>query len=335
MRTAGFMLLLALVVAGCTPAGEGVDQRPPPADARVWPAPPEPARIRFLYTFRSPQDLGLKAGFFDRLWEMVAGADDRGLIRPYAIAVRDSLIVVTDPGVGAVHRFDLKQRRYRRVIKVGKQRLRSPVGVALGHQHAYVADSALGTVISFGAKGDPAVLIADLQRPTGLAYDLDGRRLYVAETLRHRISVFDENGRPLFTFGQRGTGNGEFNYPTHLYLADGRLYVNDTMNFRVQVFDLEGTFLSAFGKHGDGSGDFAQPKGVGIDSEDHVYVADAVFDRVQIFDRSGKFLLAFGEHGTGAGGFWMPAGLTIANDRIYVADSYNRRVQVFEFVGGN
>jgi sugar lactone lactonase YvrE len=71
-----------------------------------------------------------------------------------------------------------------------------------------------------------------------------------------------------------------------------------------------------------------------VDKEGHIYVADALFSRVQIFDRRGRFLLAFGRLGGNAGNFWLPAGLFIAQDRVYVADSYNARIQVFQFLGG-
>ena len=54
----------------------------------------------------------------------------------------------------------------------------------------------------------------------------------------------------------------------------------------------------------------------------------------KIFDPKGRYLLAFGGQGGKAGNFWLPSGLFIARDRIYVADSYNQRVQVFQFLGG-
>jgi DNA-binding beta-propeller fold protein YncE len=39
--------------------------------------------------------------------------------------------------------------------------------------------------------------------------------------------------------------------------------------------------------------------------------------------------------GQDRGEFWLPAGIYIsADDTIYVADAYNRRVQVFRYVGG-
>ena len=41
----------------------------------------------------------------------------------------------------------------------------------------------------------------------------------------------------------------------------------------------------------------------------------------------------FGRSGQDYGEFWMPAGLWIdQNDKIYVADSYNKRVQIFQYL---
>ena len=141
------------------------------------------------------------------------------------------------------------------------------------------------------------------------------------------------NGEYLGAFGARGDGPGQFNFPTNIARgADGRLYVTDTMNFRVQVFDADGGFLSAFGKLGDGAGDFDKPKGVAVDSAGHVYVVEGLNDVVQIFDESGRLLLAFGGSGSGDGQFWLPSGIAIVNDLVYVADSANRRVQMFEYL---
>jgi hypothetical protein len=54
---------------------------------------------------------------------------------------------------------------------------------------------------------------------------------------------------------------------------------------------------------------------------------------VQIFNRQGDILMAFGEEGTQAGQFWLPAGIFIDDrNRIYVADSFNKRIQIFELL---
>lgn len=328
------LFLLLVFSSSCTPVEERVMDlgRQEPL---VWPQPPEEPRIKFLYAFRDPKDLGFPTPFFKRLWGLIVGEEDQGMIRPYAVAVKDKLIAVADPGARALHLFDTERRKYKRITTVAKDSLLSPVGVAIAGDRIYLSDSASRKVFALDTKGRHLFTIQDLARPTGLAFGKNKMRLYVADTLRHRIDAFDRQGRRLFSFGKRGEGKGELNYPTHLFLRGDTLYVNDTMNFRFQSFDLEGTSLSSFGRHGDGSGDFAQPKGVGVDGEGNVYVVDALFDRVQIFDARGRFLLAFGRQGGRAGEFWLPSGLFIARDRIYVADSYNRRVQVFQFLGGS
>jgi DNA-binding beta-propeller fold protein YncE len=55
---------------------------------------------------------------------------------------------------------------------------------------------------------------------------------------------------------------------------------------------------------------------------------------VQVFNREGQLLYYFGAEGTHAGEFQLPAGLFIDHDdRVFVVDSFNRRVQVFHYSG--
>lgn len=327
-------LLVLLAIVACGVPGDVPVDRAGPAETLVWPPPPARPRIQYLYSFHAPEDLDIRPPFFARMWDAIAGAENREMLKPYAVTADGDRLAVADPGLAVIHLFDTGRRKYRRIAKAGDETLRSPVAAAFGAERLFVADSGLGKVFAFNARGEATLTIDEIERPAGLAYDRDQHRLYVADTLGHRIVVFDDAGRRLFSFGRRGGETGAFNYPTHLFLRGGRLYINDTMNFRLQIYDLEGNPVSSFGRHGDGTGDFSQSKGVGADEEGHVYVADAMFDAVQIFDADGNFLLTFGKTGAGAGDFWLPGGLFIAGDRIYVADTYNRRVQVFRFLGG-
>jgi hypothetical protein len=80
-------------------------------------------------------------------------------------------------------------------------------------------------------------------------------------------------------------------------------------------------------------GYFGQPKGIAIDTQDHLYVLDAHFEAVQVFDAAGQLLMDFGQEGTGTGEFWLPTGIFIdSRNRIWIADSYNRRVEVFDYL---
>jgi hypothetical protein len=55
---------------------------------------------------------------------------------------------------------------------------------------------------------------------------------------------------------------------------------------------------------------------------------------LQIFNRQGDLLLSIGGQGQDEGRFWLPNGIFITGDnKIFVADSYNKRVQVFRYEG--
>ena len=61
---------------------------------------------------------------------------------------------------------------------------------------------------------------------------------------------------------------------------------------------------------------------------------DGLYHLVQVFDQRRNVLYYFGQKGSGFGDFQLPAGLLIDRiDRIFVVDSYNRRIQVFQYYG--
>ena len=105
------------------------------------------------------------------------------------------------------------------------------------------------------------------------------------------------------------------------------------MNFKVKVFDHAGVYQKSIGQIGDAPGSFARPKGVAVDSEDHVYIVDASHGNIQIFDREGNLLLFVGRNGAGPGEFSLPSGIFIdGKDRIFAADTYNHRIQIFQYM---
>jgi DNA-binding beta-propeller fold protein YncE len=256
-----------------------------------------------------------------------------------AVVEANGAIFVADVGAMGVHRFDPKGDRYDLIGAEGGTHLPSPVGLARGREgEVYVTDSALAEVLVIrpGAEAAVRMPLPRMKQPTGIAFDPARNRLYVVDTGAHRVNVFGLDGTLRSSFGQRGTGEAEFNYPTQIWRDPrGRLYVTDSLNFRIQVFDDDGRFLAKFGQAGDGTGDFMRQKGVATDSFGHVYIVDALLNALQVFDGTGQLLLSMGEMGSKPGEFWLPAGLFIGEgDMIYVADSYNQRIQVFRYIGG-
>ncbi|HEX7961734.1 MAG TPA: 6-bladed beta-propeller, partial [Terriglobales bacterium] len=108
--------------------------------------------------------------------------------------------------------------------------------------------------------------------------------------------------------------------------------VADTWNNRVEVFDADGEFIRSFGKPGDGPGYFARPKGIAIDSDNHVWVADAVQNRVQVFTPEGQLLIWMGGFGMLPGQFQSLVNLTIdKNNRVYTTEQLAGRMQIFQY----
>ena len=323
-----------LAVAALAVFALGAGQRAPqPRPDLVWPPPPDPARVRFVRSL-DPLSARGRPSLFSRLARVIVGrTDDPAMQQPYGIAVGpDRRVYVADTTGRALHVYTMDTPGYS-TIKVDGDSL---IGVAVAAGRIYVTDSVSGRVICLDARGRTLWTRGTRDgflRPTGIAASSD--RIYVVDTLRHRVTILSPAGDVLEGFGEHGTGPGQFNFPTNIARgADGRLYVADTMNFRVEIFDRDGRFLRTFGQLGDGSGDFARAKGIGVDSENHVYVVDGLNDVVQVFDEDGQLLLGFGESGSGDGQFWLPTGLAVVDDVIYVADSANKRFEVFEYLGG-
>ncbi len=328
LAAGGLALLLALGCAEVPPA--------PPKPAPVWPPPPAEPAVIYERDISAPGDIGVQPSMFSRMADWITGIGKvKGkLVNPFGLALDDAgNLLVTDTGANAVCFLDLSHKKWLRWVAVGQTRFQSPVAAARHGDTFFVADSALGKVIAFDAKGNLQFEITNgLIRPSGLA--LLGDRLYVADAGQHQIFIFDVAGKFISKFGRRGDEPGEFNFPTHIAVdAAGLVYVTDSLNCRIEIFDADGKFLRAFGSTGDGPGHFSRPKGVAVDPAGHVYVVDAVFDNVQVFDGQGRLLMDWGESGPAPGEFWLPIAIVISRDNeIYVADSFNHRIQVFRYI---
>ncbi len=348
------LLAAAALLSGCagvsTIKGEmryGMDDAPE-GKRLLWPQPPDVPR--FLYTgtltgeqnFQRPGGNGSSLQAFGR-W--LAGLDGKGIApvvlqRPSALIGDDKgRLFVSDTSRQAVFVFDEKAGELQVWERAeGLLNLVAPSGLAIGAEgDLYVADAELAIVVRLDSKGEPKGVIGRglLRRPTGLARDPRSGLLFVADTYAHDIKVFDDAGTLVRVIGGRGDGPGEFNFPTYLAFAKGELYVTDTLNSRIQVFGADGEVLArSFGKRGLYVGNLVRPKGVAVDTEGNVYVIESYFDSMLVFSAQGELLLPIGGTGTATGRFYLPAGVWVdANNRVMIADMFNGRVVLFQFLG--
>ena len=349
-----FAPCMLLLLAACA-AEPRVMKFDAPGDAgqRLFPAPEtqEVPRYRFVgqlvgeTNFR-PKEGGAQRSSGRRLLALIAGLDEKPeeavlLVRPQSGVVDAAgRVLVTDVGRNAVFVFDEAAGKLEVWDKATRtESFASPIGIALGRGgELLVTDSDLGRVFRFSPEGRPLGEFGAglLLRPTGIVRDAGRGRVYVADTRAHDIKVFDDDGRHLATWGQRGDGPGELNYPTHLALSEGTLIVSDSMNARVQGFDENGKPVLHFGKRGLYVGNLVRPKGVAADDEGNLYVVESMHDNLLVYDRTGHFLMALPGSDADNGRFHLPAGVWVdARNRVYVADMFNGRVAVFQFLGGN
>lgn len=347
------MWVVVFLLAACAPT-RAVFQIGPGTDAEgqpiVWPSAPEVPRFMYLGELtgernfhREGEQAGQPAGHW---WKWLVGFGEDQYVplelqRPQSGLVDESgRIYVTDSSKQAVFVFDeINGELLVWDVAEPQAKFVSPAGIVLGNAgEILVADAELGVVERLRNDGAPLGTIGRgiLKRPIGLARDPVNKRLYVADARAHDIKVFDDGGKLLKTIGRRGSGVGEFNFPTYLAFAKEKLYVTDSMNNRVQIFEAGGKPIGVFGQRGLFIGNLVRPKGVAVDDEGNIYVIESYYDHMLVFDSAGELLLAIGGTGKDVGHFYLPAGIWMdRNNRVFVADMFNGRIAVFQFLGGS
>jgi sugar lactone lactonase YvrE len=342
-----------LVGAGASVLLGACATAPAPPEAKedsgdlLWPTPPELPRFAYETSLRSLADLQVKTEE-SRLRQLVSGIrppDSNVLEKPSTVAARDGRVFVADSVRHSVVVFDVPRRK---VFQFGLRppaALSKPTAIALDHRgRVYVSDATLRKVFVYDSLGLHQLTIgapAELHRPTGVAVNADGSRVYVIDRAdndseRQRVVVYGADGKLLDEIGRRGRGEGEFNMPVQAVVsADGNLHVLDAGNFRVQTFDGQGRHLRSFGQAGAGLGQFARPRALACDDEGRLYVSDGAFGNVQVFTERGELLLAIGRGGRRdlPGRYGVIAGVAVDNSgRLYVFDQLFAKVEVIRWL---
>lgn len=130
--------------------------------------------------------------------------------------------------------------------------------------------------------------------------------VWAAVPFENKYWIFSPDGKYLDSWGQAGSGPGEFDLSDHAqkpdgwgaiaFAPDGSFYVGDTGNHRVEVFDAHRKFVRAWGTFGTGDGQFIQITALATDGR-LVYVGDGERYDIQAFDSSGTFVRSFGATG--------------------------------------
>ena len=170
--------------------------------------------------------------------------------------------------------------------------------------------------------------LGQFTKPRSLALDRDDN-LFVVD-MTGRVQKFSPRGEVLSSWRMPETDLGK---PKGMCRdTNGNIVIVEPHYQRVNHFAPDGTLVEQWGSHGTNGGQLVLPRSVAVNRHGDIFVSEyTTVDRVQGFSANGrKPILMFGKPGTGDGEFNRAEGLDVdAQDRIYVADSCNHRIQIF------
>ncbi|TFH01553.1 MAG: hypothetical protein E4G77_03350, partial [Nitrosopumilus sp.] len=194
-----------------------------------------------------------------------------------------------------------------------------------------------------------------LNNPTDVILDKNAKNIFVVDSNNHRISVFQDDGDFDFKYGTfcditviqncndnadgaNNNGDGQFENPISVARdALGEFFVVDSGNGRIQVFDDDGEFQSKFGSSNSALDEYlGSAKGIAIqESTKEIIVSNIETDSISVFDSNGNFMFEFDSF-DGNDNFKNPTNMIIDNSNqiLYVSDSGNDRIIIFELVTG-
>lgn len=169
-----------------------------------------------------------------------------------------------------------------------------------------------------------------LKRPqTGMVDSLG--RVLVTDISNHAVFVFDQAKGELLVWSR---AREYTNFVTPIGIANGpagQVLVADAELGEVFRLGADGVPLGSFGKN-----ILNRPTGLARDAKlGRIYVSDTHAHDVKVFSDDGLLLEIIGQRGEddGAGDLNFPTHLAFANDKLYVTDGMNARVQIFDTQG--
>jgi len=301
-----------------------------------WPPPPDEAKIEYINEILI-NELKTGSGLFAKIKQFITGTSEEDkLSLPYDVLIVEDHIYLTCQGIPYLIEIDIKDNTYKKYNNEDYP-FNFPVCLADGGNGIiFISDSENKAIYKFEKEKISQFVSTGLSRPTGITAIPQLRKIFVIDTGEHKLKIYNYEGELLNIISNDKLGENQFHFPTFITSTDdGNILVNDALNYKIKRFDSEGNFISSFGEEGDSPGTFARPKGIATDSEGNIYVIDNLFDNLQILNKEGQALLVIGTAGQSKGQFWSPSGIAIFDDTVYIADTFNNRIQILHFLGGS
>jgi DNA-binding beta-propeller fold protein YncE len=319
-----------VLLSTCAPKNTYTSSKP----IIVYPSPPDTARIVYITSFSTSNDLLKKKSRFK---EFVAGVESpTALIRPYGVALQDGKIFSCDLETEGLVVIDLEKNTFEQIIPRGMGKLKRPINCFVEDNIIYVADIERRQVVIFDSDINYLRHISGDESFSPVDVFVTSDKIWVAD-ISGTINVYDKNVNDslLFSFPDlERTAEGYLFQPTNIWVTADRVYVSDIGASQVKYYTLAGEYLGSVGSYGRNFGQFTRPKGVAVDVNNNIYVVDTAFENVQVFNDQSELLMFFG--GTyeepKTGGMWLPAKVIIDYDNVDVFNKYLNSKHKIEYL---
>ncbi len=237
-------------------------------------------------------------------------SNSRGRYDPGPYTVGSDHVIFDDKGPAYI--LDVDGHQIIRLNKKGKAvgtfaslgsnpgKLNQPIDATVSENgQLFVLDQGNGRVQVFNSDGQHHDVLADgspeqggLFMPRDLA--VSGNRLYVSDTLHHRVAVFNMKGKLVGAIGQdsdiSSDKDGHLNGPRGLAIDQkGRVHVLDAGDAKVRVFKTDGKPLFKYAGYGKKRGKLLSPTSIASDDQGRIFITDPSHDRVHVFAEDGEF----------------------------------------------
>lgn len=183
--------------------------------------------------------------------------------------------------------------------------------------------------------GDSASKIK-LNRARALSLDLSGA-IYIADTGNNRILKFSSEGWFLESVGGFGWDKEQFYSPYDIHAGSALdVFVADYNNNRIERYDKDLNYISSLfsTESWDDEYKFGYPRSVATSIHGELFLIEDENIRLLKLNSFGEPEMTFGNYAEGKGRLLSPVQISISpDDRIYVSDSKQNRIVVFDYFG--
>jgi DNA-binding beta-propeller fold protein YncE len=240
-------------------------------------------------------------------------------LAPTVVAVRNTFLYVADSGRRQIFRYDTAQQVMTPFAEYSGVVRSMAVAPDLS---LYVSDADARQIFHFAADGRLLRSFSnsfDLGRPVAVLLDESSGQLLVADSLYNHVIVFNSLGQTVAALKSMETRGIEA-----MARGPDGLYLVDRSGRQVAVLSTAGGDLYTVG-----AGTLHDPNAIAVDRFNRIFVSDVFDNTIKVYER-GEMIATIGGAGATPASFNRITSLWLEHNLLYVADSLNGRIQIFQ-----